>query len=259
MNPLLSLSEVSVYRGRSPVVRGVSLTLREGEAVALMGRNGSGRTTLLEGIAGLHRREGTVTLGGETLPAASPGGILRRGVALCPSDRGLFPDMTVWENLILGGYVLPRTQAEERARDVLASVPLLAERKTQRAGTLSGGEQQLLAVARAWISRPRVLLLDQPTAGQAPRYRRHVADIVRQVTHGRAGAVLLAEDDLEFCLSVADRVVAISDGRLAFDVPVSGDLLPSHLLDRLLLFEQAPRLPGQARGPAAAHHPVEPE
>jgi branched-chain amino acid transport system ATP-binding protein len=251
--PLLELQRVAVMRGRASVVRDVTLAVEPGATLALMGRNGSGRTSLLAGLAGLLPVTGVVTCNGTPLARRRPGDVLRAGVALCPEGRGLFPDLSVWDNLLLGAYVLPRAAAEQRAVELASRMPLLAERRRQRAGSLSGGEQQLLAVARACMSRPRVLLLDQPTAGQAPRFRDQVAALIRDVVR-EGGAVVMAEDDLDFALSVATRIVAMSGGQLAFERRVGPDLDRRDLLDHLLSWELAATPAATADAPRTAIH-----
>ena len=239
MTAALELEGFTVFRGATPVVHDVDLAVEAGEVVALVGRNGSGRTSLLEGVAGLHRQSGGLRCHGTSLARASPRGRLRSGLALCPEGRSLFAGMTVWENLLLGGYAMPRATALVRATDLLARVPLLAERKSQKAGSMSGGEQQVLAFCRALMSEPRVMLLDEPTAGLGATYRNLIGDLVVESAR-RGRAVMLSDGDLDFAVGLADRLVGMTGGRAAFEL--KGDQHPSAalVLERLLAAERAP-------------------
>ncbi|HVT60406.1 MAG TPA: ATP-binding cassette domain-containing protein [Thermoanaerobaculia bacterium] len=234
MTPLLELLEFAVTRLRTPVVRGLSFTLEPGEVLTLVGRNGAGKSSLLEGIAGLHATSGELRCGGRPLAGAAIPERLRAGVVLCAEGRSLFPEMSLRENLLLGGYLAPRDAALRRAEELLARFPLLAERSAQKAGSLSGGEQQLLAVCRALMSGPRVLLLDEPTGGLAPLYRGAIAALVREVVAEGERSVILVDDNLDFALDLADRVLALAGGREVFrltrsDRP-SADLILRELL-----------------------------
>lgn len=242
---VLKLEQVSVYRGHTPVIRNVTFSLGPGELVLLFGRNGSGRTTLLEGLSGLHRRDGRVDVGGATVSSLAPAETLSKGLALCPEGRGLFPDMSVSDNLFLGGYILPARVARARAKALMESLPLLAERSLQNAGTMSGGEQQLLAAARACVTSPKVLLLDHCSTGLSPRYRDAVVSLMREVA-ASGGAVLMAEDDLAFSLGIVTRVLVLSGGSLAFELPGGQGLTPSALNERLLQQENRSGNPATA-------------
>jgi branched-chain amino acid transport system ATP-binding protein len=241
MPPLLELREFGVKRGFTPVVHGLALEAGAGEVLVLVGRNGAGKTSLLEGIAGLHKSSGILLGAGRTLTGTSPVERLRAGIALCPEGRHLFGGMTVWENLLLGGITRPRAAAERRAKELAARFPLLAERRTQAAASLSGGEQQLLALCRAQMSEPRVLLLDEPTAGLAPAMREQIADLVREFARDHGGAVVLVDDNLEFALRLADRVIALAGGEEAFRLGRQDRPTPASILSALLAAEQRPQ------------------
>jgi len=243
-DPLLGLLDFTVTRGSTPVVHRVSFDLAAGEVLVVVGRNGAGKTSLLEGIAGLHTDGGTLRCGGVGLAGASPRRRLRAGVALCAEGRSLFPGMTVRENLFLGGFLWRRADAERRVAGFLERFPLLAERRAQRAGSLSGGEQQLLAVCRALMSGPRVLLLDEPTAGLAPRYRDDIAGLVRSLA-GDGAAVILVDDNLDVALGLADRVLALSGGREAFRLTRADRPTPAAILEQLLAAEQRSEFSGR--------------
>lgn len=238
MAPLLELRDFHVSRGATPVVHGLSLTAETGEVMVLVGRNGAGKTSLLEGIAGLHECRGELRCRGRQLAGTSTHQRLRAGIALCAEGRSLFPEMTVWKNLVLGGYLWKHAEAERRARGFLDRFPLLAERRAQKAGSMSGGEQQFLAVCRALMSDPRVLLLDEPTAGLAPRWRGDLAVLVRSLVATGDSAVLLVDDNLEFALGLADRVVGLSGGREAFRLSKEDRPTPASVLAGLLESEQ---------------------
>jgi branched-chain amino acid transport system ATP-binding protein len=238
MAPLLELRDFHVRRGATPVVHGLSLEAEAGEVLVLVGRNGAGKSSLLEGIAGLHESRGEVRCGDQRLAGASTRQRLRAGIALCAEGRSLFPEMTVWDNLVLGGYLWNRAEAERRAGELLARFPLLAERRKQKAGSMSGGEQQLLAVCRALMSRPRVLLLDEPTAGLAPRWRMEIAGLVRSLVEGGKGTVVLVDDNLEFALGLADLIVGLSGGREAFRLSRADRPTPAFILEKLLEAER---------------------
>jgi branched-chain amino acid transport system ATP-binding protein len=237
MTPLLELRDFQVSRGRTPVVLGVTLDLMPGEVLALVGRNGAGKTTLVEGIAGLHETRGELVLDGRGVDRSTRRR-LRSGIALCAEGRSLFAEMSVWDNLTLGAYLWERGEARRRAEGFLERFPFLAERRGQKAGSMSGGEQQLLAVCRALMSRPRVLLLDEPTAGLAPQWRAEIAELIRSQAGREGSAVLLVDDNLEFTLDLADRVAGLSAGRQVFLLGRDEHPTPASILQKLLEAEQ---------------------
>lgn len=242
MPALLELSNFRVVRGITPVVRDLAMVVGAGEVLALVGRNGAGKTSLLEGIAGLHKSGGALLASGRAMAGASPRARLEAGIALCAEGRHLFPGMTVWDNLLLGGFVFPRATALRRAKQLAESFPLLAERRVQPAGTLSGGEQQLVALYRALMSEPRVLLLDEPTAGLAPAMQQQVAALIRGFVRDRQRCVVLVDDNLDFALGLADRVIAISGGEEAFRLAREDRPTPTSILAGLLDAERRPGL-----------------
>src|SRR5437764_7839487 len=159
--PLLQLDEVEARYGPVKALHGVSLTVAEGEIVALLGANGAGKTTTLRAVSGTVRRTGSIAFAGRRLARSGPEGVARAGIAHVPEGRGIFAELTVWENLRMGAYTLRRPDY----KPVLEYFPWLEERRSQQAGTLSGGEQQMLALARAFLSRPKLLMLDEPSLG----------------------------------------------------------------------------------------------
>ncbi len=216
---MLKLENVRVSYGAIEAVKGVSLEVRPGEVVAIIGANGAGKTTLLKGIAGLEPlASGRVTIHGvdcTQLPAHKRLGV---GVALSPEGRGVFPDQTVRENLLLGGYALREdpSRVEKLMAREFERFPRLAERRDQMAGTLSGGEQQMLAMSRALMSEPKLLLLDEPSLGLAPLI---IADIFRSIRQLRQAGltILLVEQMANQALSVADRAYVLETGHITLE------------------------------------------
>jgi branched-chain amino acid transport system ATP-binding protein len=209
----LEVTDVHTYYGESHVLHGVSLRVGPGEAVALLGRNGVGKTTLIRTIAGLTPpRRGRVRLHGETLEGAAAHRIARRGVGLVPQGRRIFAPLSVGENLVLGARPTPGGWTLER---IWAAFPRLRERAGQGGGTLSGGEQQLLAVARALMTNPRLLLLDEPSEGLAPIVVREIGRALVRLK-GEGLSILLVEQNVPLALRVADRVYVMSKGQIVY-------------------------------------------
>jgi branched-chain amino acid transport system ATP-binding protein len=208
----LRLEHVDCYYGAVQVLRDVSLEVAAGEVLGLLGRNGAGKTTTLRTIMGLVRaRSGAITLGATDLLRVSPDEIPRRGIAYVPQGRRLFPDLTVAENLRMG--LLVRSSGEETLGPVLELFPVLRERLAQRAGTLSGGEQQMLATARALCARPTILLMDEPSEGLMPSLVDRVLATVTEL-RARGVGILLVEQKVDAVLRVADRVALVESGRI---------------------------------------------
>jgi branched-chain amino acid transport system ATP-binding protein len=216
-SPMLAIESLEVSYGAVRVLRGVSLAVAAGQIVALLGANGAGKTTTLRAISGLTPvGSGRILLEAENLVGLPPHAIIRRGLALCPEGRRLFLNLTVNENLLLGGY--GRNKAS-RARDldwVLATFPRLRERLHQRAGTLSGGEQQMVALGRALMSRPRILLLDEPSLGLAPLLVAEVFRIIKEINQ-RGCAILLVEQNAQAALNIAHYAYVLENGRLVLE------------------------------------------
>jgi branched-chain amino acid transport system ATP-binding protein len=211
MPPLLELSDVTARYGQVVALHGVSLTVEDGEIVALLGANGAGKTTTLRAVSGTVRRSGDVVLGGKRLTRATPESVARNGVAHVPEGRGIFAELTVWENLRMGGYTVRRPDFAT----VLGYFPWLQERRNQQAGTLSGGEQQMLALARAFLSRPRLLMLDEPSLGLAPIITREVFRVVTELNQKEGLAVLVVEQNAAVALGAAQRGYVLETGRVA--------------------------------------------
>jgi branched-chain amino acid transport system ATP-binding protein len=211
---MLKVENVSVAYGDVSALTDVSLEVGEGEVVSLIGANGAGKTTLLETLAGLnHPRNGSIRLHGENL-ILPPHEIVERGVSLVPEGRRLWPRMTVRENLELGTYsARARPHRRESAEWILRLFPRLRERQRQLAGTLSGGEQQMAAIARALMSRPRLLLLDEPSLGLAPRVVQEVFDVVAEISK-QGVTILLVEQNLHQALARSERGYVLETGRI---------------------------------------------
>ena len=203
--------------GPLEILQGVSLAVPDRGIVGVIGPNGAGKSTLLKTIFGyLHPRGGTVSLDGADLAGLRPDQVMRRGVAFVVQAGGLFPEMTVHENLRLGGYTLSGPATRDAIERVYAEFPALRDRRRQPAASLSGGEQRLLALGRALVTRPRLVLLDEPSAALAPRIIDHVYETI--VALSRAGlALLVVEQNVETILDVADRVFVLDLGQNAFD------------------------------------------
>lgn len=212
---MLELEHIAVSYGALPALHGVSLTVGTGEIVALVGPNGAGKSTLLKTVAGLLRpRSGTVRWDGEDLRTVPPHRIVERGLALVPEGRRLFARMTVRENLEVGAFAR-RAQAEKNRRRerVYRIFPRLQEREAQRAGSLSGGEQQMLALGRALMSAPRLLLLDEPSIGLAPRVAEAIFAVLGEL-HREGLSIFLVEQNVHIALNLAERAYILEGGRV---------------------------------------------
>jgi ABC-type branched-subunit amino acid transport system ATPase component len=236
---LLSVEDVRAGYGPIEILQGVSLALAAGQIGGVIGPNGAGKSTLLKTIFGyLRPTAGRVRLDGRAIGGLRPDQTMRTGLAYVAQDGGLFPDMTVHDNLVVGGHTLPGRRAVRAAADeVLARFPLFGDRRRQLAGSLSGGEQRLLALARALMTRPRVLLLDEPSAALAPRYIDRVYETVAELHRGGL-ALLIVEQNVEAILAVAHLVFVLDLGRNAFD-GTPADLRGSDRIRRLYLGEDA--------------------
>jgi branched-chain amino acid transport system ATP-binding protein len=212
---LLRVEDLHAGYGQAEVLHGVSLTVDPGEVVVILGANGAGKTTTMRAIAGLIGRRGTVTIDGTALRPGEPGAAVAAGLALVPQGRGTFTKLTVAENLLVGASA--RRDKAEVARDIERwheVFPVLAQRSGQAAGTMSGGEQQMLAVARALMSRPRLLLCDEPSLGLAPLVVRSVFDVLREINASDGMAMLIVEQNAELALDLASRVYLLEVGQV---------------------------------------------
>jgi branched-chain amino acid transport system ATP-binding protein len=215
MSALLSISGVHTFYGAIEALKGVDLTVEEGEIVTLIGANGAGKSTLLMTICGKPQAaKGSIRFGGEDITHLATDTIIRRGISHAPEGRRIFPRMTVLENLQMGAVVAdPRYFAEDLER-VLTLFPILKTRKEQRGGTLSGGEQQMLAIARALMSRPRLLLLDEPSLGLAPLIVKQIFDVIRTINRAQKITVFLVEQNAHHALRLAHRGYVMQTGHI---------------------------------------------
>ena len=247
---LLKVADVWTAYGPIVVNRGVSIEVGEGEIVTIIGSNGAGKSTLLNTIAGLKRpKSGTIRLLGEDVTGIYADGIARRGAVLVPEGRRIFPDLTVRDNLRLGGYA--RSDSEGVERDIAAMetfFPILAERRDAKGSALSGGQQQMLAIARGLMAKPKILILDEPSLGLAPIIVHEVRSIILSVRDRFGAAVLLVEQNASLALAVADRGYIMQNGRIiaagAIEELRSLDLVRETYLGNR---QGRPRSPGAAR------------
>jgi len=231
---LLAVDDIYLRYGPSPIVQGVSLTVDMGEVVALLGRNGVGKTTLARGLVGLTAiASGHVRVEGADVTGMSAHRVSRRGVRIVPQGRGIFPRLSVAENLRIGEFL--SQESDPRVRDLLHEVfPILWERRQQRAGTLSGGEQQMLAIARALVSAPKLLILDEPTEGVAPVLIDRIEDALRLLFAEMRLGVLLIEQNLDFAFAMAKRGYVMEKGQIVLEAPITD--LRHDAVERYLTF-----------------------
>jgi branched-chain amino acid transport system ATP-binding protein len=213
---MLSVEGLNVFYGLAQALWNVSLQVNRGEIVSIIGSNGAGKSTTLKTIAGLLRpKSGSIKFDGSELSRTPPHKIIEKGIALVPEGRWLFPVMTVQENLELGAYTKEaRRHLRDRFEEVFNLFPILKERRKQLAGTLSGGEQQMLAIARALMSRPKLLMLDEPSLGLAPSIVRKVFEVIERINEGGV-AILLVEQNVHHALNISDRGYVLENGRIA--------------------------------------------
>jgi branched-chain amino acid transport system ATP-binding protein len=212
--PLLEVDDVHTFYGTIEALKGVSLTVEEGEIVTLIGANGAGKSTVLRTICGLNApREGTVTFDGEEISSRPPQAIVALGISHAPEGRHVFPRMTVRENLDMGAYLRRDKDVESDLDRVYELFPRLQERQRQAAGTMSGGEQQMLAIGRAMMARPRLLLLDEPSMGLAPILVDRIYETVQEINE-QGTTILLVEQNANYALEVARRGYVLATGRV---------------------------------------------
>lgn len=235
MTALLELRGLYAGYGPTEVLHGVSLEVNEGEIVTVLGPNGAGKSTLLNTISGLvHPRSGEIVFDGRTLGGQPPHRIVSRGVVQVPEGRRVFARLTVEENLAMGGYITRSREARDAARrQVFALFPVLEERHAQSAGTLSGGEQQMLVIGRALFARPRLLMLDEPSMGLAPILIARIYESFRAIVEDGT-AILLVEQNAKKALDVSSRAYVLDQGRVAM-ARASADLRESTELQQLYL------------------------
>jgi branched-chain amino acid transport system ATP-binding protein len=210
---LLELKDTVAVYGTVRATHGISLTVEENEIVALVGANGAGKTSTLKAIMGIVRLEsGSIRFDGQDITGSQPYEVVKRGIALSPEGRCVFAATSVHDNLLAGAHTLPRAMAAERLEQILVYFPRLRERAKQQAGNLSGGEQQMLALGRALMSRPRLLLLDEPSLGLAPVMVQRIGQLIHEVQSHERLAVVLAEQNAQWALKIATRGIAVEVG-----------------------------------------------
>ena len=215
MGTMLKVDDLQVYYGSIHAVKGISFEVNEGEIVTLIGANGAGKSTTLNTVAGLLKpRAGSIEFDGESLVGVPAHKMVPKGIALCPEGRRVFTEMSVKENLEMGAFTRNDAEAKESRKMVYDRFPRLRERKGQSAGTLSGGEQQMLAMGRALMSKPKLLMLDEPSMGLAPILVQEIFDIIRAL-HEQGTTILLVEQNAQMALSVADRAYVLETGRVS--------------------------------------------
>jgi branched-chain amino acid transport system ATP-binding protein len=226
--PLLEISGLSSGYGKIGVLRGIDLRVGAGEAVALLGPNGAGKTTLLRAVSGLLPRSGVIRFAGKDMAGASPRDTVQAGLVHVVEGHRVFTQLSVFDNLLLAGYGMKRDERAAQVEEALAFFPEIAEKRQDRAGTLSGGQQQMLAVAQGLVRRPRLLMLDEPSAGLSPVLVDRVLAAVARLREGGT-AVLLVEQLIEKALAVADRVYALARGSIVLEARTDEPDLPNRL------------------------------
>ena len=218
---LLRVDKVESFYGRSQILHGVSLEINEREFVCVLGANGAGKTTLLKAIAGLAKpRKGSVEFAGRRIDALPAHQIVQEGITLTPEDRKIFPQMSVYKNLILGAWVHGRNgeKIQENISQAYDLFPILKDRRDQMAGTLSGGEQQMLVIGRSLMSNPKLLMLDEPSLGLAPLVVERIFEIIQEI-HRRSTTILLVEQNASMSLATAGRGYILENGRIILEGP----------------------------------------
>ena len=214
---LLSVDDIHTYYGEAHILQGVSLNVGEGEVVTMIGRNGAGKTTTLLSIMGIATaRRGVVRLGGQDITRLATHEIVQRGIGWVPEERRVLPNLTVLENLRLGMMAVAGAGGEQRLEEALAYFPRLRERLEQKGRFLSGGEQQMLAIARGLVARPRIMLVDEPTEGLAPLLVQSLTEILREINK-RGTTILLVEQTLEVAMALSHRLYVMDQGRIQFE------------------------------------------
>jgi branched-chain amino acid transport system ATP-binding protein len=212
---MLEASNIETFYGDLAILKGISLSVAEREIISLLGANGAGKSTLLNTISGTIRpRKGSVEFLGHRIEHWPPNRIVKAGISQCPEGRRVFPQMSVWENLILGAYVRKKNQAIEKdLNEIYRLFPILQARKSQLAGTLSGGEQQMLAMGRALMSRPKLLLLDEPSLGLAPLLVEEIFETISRINR-EGTTIFLVEQNVQMALKISGKGYVLENGRI---------------------------------------------
>lgn len=236
MSALLELRDVHTYYGQIHALKGVSLEVNEGEVVTLIGSNGAGKSTTLRTISSILRpRRGDVLLQGKSMLGVPPHKVVAAGIGHVPEGRGVFPKLTVLENLEMGAYLLKdHHEIERRMANVFTLFPRLRERVRQAGGTLSGGEQQMLAIGRALMQQPHIMLLDEPSMGLAPLLVEEIFNIIQRLNSEQGTTILLVEQNAQAALQVADRAYVLETGQITVSGPAEELLHDSRIIDAYL-------------------------
>lgn len=236
MSALLELRDVHTYYGQIHALKGVSLEVNEGEVVTLIGSNGAGKSTTLRTISSILRpRRGDVLLQGKSMLGVPPHKVVAAGIGHVPEGRGVFPKLTVLENLEMGAYLLKdHHEIEGRMANVFTLFPRLRERVRQAGGTLSGGEQQMLAIGRALMQQPHIMLLDEPSMGLAPLLVEEIFNIIQRLNSEQGTTILLVEQNAQAALQVADRAYVLETGQITVSGPAEELLHDSRIIDAYL-------------------------
>lgn len=211
---MLEVKNLKAHYGKALILKGVNLEVRNGETIALLGPNGVGKTTLLKTISGLLTYEGEIKFDGQKLSNKSSHEIVKKGIIHCPENRELFPEMSVEENLRLGAYNRKKEEEDDNLEYVYELFPVLKERKKQMAKTMSGGEQQMVAIGRALMSSPRLLMLDEPSTGLAPKIIDKVKQSLEKIKEDLGIPILLVEQNVHLALEIADRIYIMERGEI---------------------------------------------
>ena len=231
---MLEVQNINVFYGNIQAIRDISFSVEDGEIVTLIGANGAGKSTILKSISGLLRsKTGDITFDGKSIKGTAPHKIVAQGLAHVPEGRRVFLQMTVEENLDMGAFTAPRATFEDSLANVYERFPRLKERRRQIAGTLSGGEQQMLAMGRGLMSQPKLMMLDEPSMGLAPILVEQIFDIIQELN--RAGTtILLVEQNAQMALSIANRGYVLETGQIVFHAP-SSELLTNDAVQKAYL------------------------
>ncbi len=231
---LLKVEDIHVYYGAIHAIKGISFEVNEGEIVTLIGANGAGKSTTLQTVSGMMRpKSGAITFNGANILTTAPHKVVSMGMAHCPEGRRVFQQMTVLENLEMGAYTRPGSEMASSIEEVYTHFPRLKERQKQVAGTLSGGEQQMLAMGRAMMSKPKLLMLDEPSMGLAPLLVEEIFEIIKEL-NAAGTTILLVEQNAQMALSIANRGYVLETGRISMEGPAH-DLLTDERVQKAYL------------------------
>ena len=231
---MLKVNDINVYYGSIHAIKDISFEVRKGQIVTLVGANGAGKSTTLQTISGLlHSKTGSIEFLGKNLAGVAPHKIVEHGLAHVPEGRRVFLQMSVEENLEMGAYTRPRSEIDDGIADVYSRFPRLKERRKQVAGTLSGGEQQMLAMGRALMSKPQLLMLDEPSMGLSPILVDQIFDIIKEL-HNADTTILLVEQNAQMALSIADNAYVLESGKIVLS-GTGAELLASEQVKKAYL------------------------